>query len=191
LKFPRRFAFPDRGSREILPVGSALVLLAAAALQLVLPWAPALPADAGHAALRAPDPRDPVRQHYGSILHAPIFAPDRAPVADAEEVAGGLNGYVAMGIAAAGDTAAALVRGPDGQVMRVRRGDSLAGWQLTGVDRTELTFERGGDQRVLRLDGKAQRAQAPASGAGDDGASDNNDNNAVGDGSDDNGGSDQ
>ena len=153
-KYRRHSGFPDRHSPELLPAVIVIVLLAAVGLQLALPWEQPLPDGTQLAPRRAPTPSDPVAKHYAGILRAPIFAPDRAPVEDTQDSAGGLNGYTVLGIAVAGDTAAALIGGPDGTTLRVLKDSNLGGWQLTGVDRTRLTFERNGEQRVLTLDKK-------------------------------------
>lgn len=171
------------------------VLLATAGLQLALPLPNDLPPDTELAARRAREPSPPVVPEYPAVLSTPIFAPDRKPDASAVPVAGGMNGFMALGTAVAGDRAAALVRGPGGLIQRLKPGDEVQGWKLVAIETDRLTFERNNEHRVLivpklapaasigaargQAGGQAGRqvnGQAGSSSKSDDDDDDDNDN---------------
>jgi hypothetical protein len=62
-----------------------------------------------------------------------------------------MNGFTVLGIAMAGDTATAVIRGPGGAVDRIRPGEMEQGWRLVNVALDGLTFERNKERRVLML----------------------------------------
>jgi hypothetical protein len=137
------------------------MLLAAGGLQLVLPSATHLPEENELAPRRVHEPAELTAQDYPATLANPIFAPDRKADATAVPVGGGMNGFSVLGIAVAGDTAAALVRGPGGMIQRLKPGDLIAGWKLVAVALDQLTFERNKERRVLAIS-KAPAAPAAA-----------------------------
>lgn len=128
------------------------VLIAAAGLQIAVPRPTNLPQESELAPRRVHESAPPQAPDYPAVLTNPIFAPDRKPDASAVPVAGGMNGFTALGIAVASDTAAALVRGPAGTIQRLKPGDSiLGGWKLVQVETDRLTFEHNGERRVLTI----------------------------------------
>ena len=111
----------------------------------------------------------PVLPDYGAILQAPIFSPDRKPSEDDDAIAGSgpLNGFVAVGVAIGRNFATALVKGPDGSVRTLHRGDTIQDWRLMGIESSQLTFARDTARHVMPV-GAPAGASAPA-------ASDNKD----------------
>jgi hypothetical protein len=94
----------------------------------------------------------PPVQEYAAILASPIFAPDRRPGPsgpDAEGGGGSLGGYAALGAAVGREVASAVISSPGGGVKTVRRGEEVDGWNLVGVDRTHVYFERKGVRHAL------------------------------------------
>ncbi len=164
------------------------VLMAAAGLQLVLPSATVLPQTSELAPRHPREPQVPPVPDYPAILATPIFAPDRKPDEFAVPVAGGMAGFEVLGIATAGDTATAVVRGPGGLIRRLKPGEQVQGWKLVAIELHQLTFERDKERRVLMLTKAPAAVVAAPSAAGghsDQGTSDdtNHDNS---DNSDDN-----
>lgn len=101
----------------------------------------------------------PEARTYPTILARPIFAPDRAPVILQAQSSGNLAGFEVLGTAIAGNVSAALVRDATGRILRVKPSDTLQGWRLVSIERTELTFDRDGERRTL-----AVTAAAPSRG---------------------------
>lgn len=135
-------------------VATAL-LLVAAGLQLALPSSTALPEPSDLAPRRAREPALPVVPSYPEILRNPIFAPDHKPDASVEPPAGGMGDFTVLGIATASDgVATALVKTPDGTIVRVRPGEDMGGWKLVAVDLNALTFEHNGERHILPLEKK-------------------------------------
>ena len=169
---------------------ATIVLVAAAGLQLALPLRTELPQESELAARRAKEPVAPVVPDYPTVLDNPIFAPDRKPDASAMPVAGGMNGFVALGVLVVGTEGAALVRGPGGFVQHLKPGDAIQGWKLVTVETDRLTFERARERRVLMVQksppvgpigltrGPQIPGAKPAANAGSDNSdSDDSDNN--------------
>jgi hypothetical protein len=177
------------GSRFRLPSGSASrrspeLLPAFAAVLLLVTARP------------APEPAEPAARNYAAVLARPIFAPDRAPVILQAPTAGSLNGYEVLGTAVAGKVAAALVRDATGRVIRVKPDAMLQGWRVVSIDRTQLTLDRDGENRVLAVTATPSRGMSPQLGAGtqsnanksatdDDDDDDNSSNNKSDDDDDD------
>jgi hypothetical protein len=167
-----------------------VVLVLAAGLQMAMPSSAALPEDSVLAPRRAPEPAEPVARNYPAVLASPLFAPDRAPVTLQAQTAGNLSGYDVIGTAVAGNVSTALVRDATGRIIRVKPDAILQGWRLVSIDRTQLIFDRDGEQRSLVIDMTRAKAGAPhpqvaASGAptstnddSDDSSSDNSSNNS-------------
>ena len=157
-----------------------MLLIAAAAVQLAVPSAAALP-ERHHAkpAAKQQAKRDdeddsdtsrqphPLPAAYAAVMAHPIFAPDRAPPPAENEDAGNLNGVQVLGTAIAGNAAAALVRDIDGSFKRVKMGEEIAGWKLVAIQPKELVFDRNGERRTLDLD----IARLKTQGAGGPGGS--------------------
>jgi len=141
------------------------MLLVGAGLQLALPSSTKLPDETELAPRRVHEPAALSTQEYPAMLANPIFAPDRKPDATAVPVSGGMNGFTALGVATAGDTATALVRGPGGVVQRLKPGDLMLGWKLVDVTLNQLTFERDKERRVLTIS-KGSGLAGPAGNPG-------------------------
>ena len=155
-RLPSEFLNPR--SPEFIPAMATAVLIAAAGAQLVLPLPTNLPQETELAPRRVHEATAPPAPDYPGVLQNPIFAPDRKPDASAVPVAGGMNGFIALGIAVAGENAAALVRGPGGTIQRLKPGDDImGGWKLVAVETDRLTFQRNNERRVLMI----QKASAP------------------------------
>ena len=162
---------------------ATVVLVAAGGLQLGLPLRTELPQESELAARRAKEPAAPVMPDYPTVLDNPIFAPDRKPDASAVPVAGGMNGFAALGVLVMGTEGAALVRGPGGLVQHLKPGDEIQGWKLVTVETDRLTFERNRERRVLMVQkaasvgpiGLTRGQQAPGAKPGANASSDDSD----------------
>ena len=165
-----RFRLPSgsasRRSPELLPAFAAVLLLVTAGLQIAMPRSVDLPERSSAAARPAPEPAEPAARNYAAVLARPIFAPDRAPVILQAPTAGSLNGYEVLGTAVAGKVAAALVRDATGRVIRVKPDAMLQGWRVVSIDRTQLTLDRDGENRVLAVTATPSRGMSPQLGAG-------------------------
>ena len=138
---------------------ATLLLLVAAGLQVVLPSVSSLPEQSELAPRRAPEPLPPAAPLYPEVLSNPMFAPDRKADASIEPPAGGMGDYAVLGIATAGTgMATALVRSPDGSVLRLQPGGELDGWKLVQVQLNSLTFEKNGERHTLTIEKKPPAA---------------------------------
>jgi len=71
-----------------------------------------------------------------------------------------------LGIAISGDTATAVVKGPGGLIQRIKPGELMNGWKLVTVELNRLTFERGGERRILAIVKTPVQAPIAANGFG-------------------------
>ena len=142
----------SRRNPELLPAAAALGLFLIAGFQLTLPSSVELPDDTVLAPRRVVDPPPPAAKSYASILAHPLFAPDRAPVTAETQPSGNLNGFEVLGTAIAGDVSAALVRDSTGRIIRLKPDETLQGWRVVSIDRTQLVFDRDGERRTLIVD---------------------------------------
>jgi len=166
LKSLRPSRFLNRRNPELIPVMAIALLLAAAGLQLTLPSETTLPQPSDLAPRRAREPAPPAIPNYPDILRNPIFAPDHKPDASVEPPAGGMGDFTVLGIATASDGAAtALVKRPDGTIVRIRPGEDMSGWKLVTVDLNALTFEHNGERHILPLEKKPLPPVVPAAPA--------------------------
>lgn len=148
---------PDRENGALLPAGLALVLLAAAALQLVLPQGEAVPLTFG--AARAPDRHLPAIAAVAApdLAGRPsLFSPLRLAFARAAErdaaspgdVAsvrvGPLDGTFVIGAVKIGRKQALLLREESGRVLRLAPGASYRGWQLVRIEANAARMRRNG-----------------------------------------------
>ena len=120
---------------------------------MALPYGQRLPAASAPAPRRPRPVVVPPVAEYPAILQAPIFSPDRKPGEDlgAGPGASALDSYAALGVAMGHAFASALVKGPGGPAKTLKRGDTLEGWRLVGLDKEKLTFERGPARHVLTV----------------------------------------
>jgi hypothetical protein len=163
---------------------ATIALVAAAGLQLAMPWSVDLPRQSRQVPLRAPALPQAAQQVYTAIIAHPVFAPDRAPPPAEAEASGNLSGVEVLGTAIAGKTAAAaLLRDSDGTLSRVKIGEVIEGWKLVSIEPTELTFDRNGERRALTVDVTAPRVRA--NGSADQGKSSSANANASDDSDDD------
>ncbi len=151
-----RFQLPSgsvsRRNPELLPAGAALLLFLIAGFQMTLSSSVELPDDTVSAPRRALETPAPAPKSYAAILAHPLFAPDRAPVTLEAQPSGNLNGYEVLGTAIAGDVSTALLRDSMGRVIRVKPDETLQGWRVVSIDRTQLVFDRDGERRALAVD---------------------------------------
>ena len=154
---------------------AVVALVAAMVFQFVVPEPVDLPQVSDLAPRRAREVALAPTANYNDILAKPIFAPDRKPDASAVPVAGGMDGYSVLGVAIASDAATAVVKGPGSGFQRVKTGDVLDGWKLVEIEFTQLTFERGGERRVLMLTKKPPppTPAQPSQANGDDNSNNN------------------
>jgi hypothetical protein len=172
-------------------------MLAAAALQLSLSSSAELPHVQAVRPQAMPDSPTPAEGDYSAILHAPIFAPDRAPILLTAQTSGNLAGFNVIGTAIAGPVSTALVRDTTGRTIRIKPDALLQGWRLVSIERTELVFDRDGERRTLpveaapmrgpgALGGPAGVAQGPRAAKSDDDDSDDDSSDNKNDDDDDN-----
>src|SRR5438552_609683 len=151
-----RFQLPSgsvsRRNPELLPAGAALLLFLIAGFQMTLSSSVELPDDSVPAPRRTLDMPASAPRSYVAILAHPLFAPDRAPVTLEAQPSGNLNGYEVLGTAIAGDVSTALLRDSMGRVIRVKPDETLQGWRVVSIDRTQLVFDRDGERRALAVD---------------------------------------
>jgi hypothetical protein len=134
---------------------ATLLLLVAAGLQVALPSVSSLPEQTELAPRRAREPLRPAVPLYPEVLSNPMFAPDRKADASIEPPAGGMGDYAVLGIATAGTgMATALVRSPDGSILRLQPGGDLDGWTLIQVQLSSLTFQKNGERHTLTIEKK-------------------------------------
>jgi hypothetical protein len=164
---------------------------------MAMPSTAALPEDTALAPRRAAEPAPPMAREYPAILMRTVFAPDRAPTILQAQTAGNLSGYEVMGTAIAGNVSTALVRDVTGRVVRIKPDETLQGWRLVSIARTQLVFDRDGERRTLlvtavapkSMPGQPQMAASTRpnnSDASDDDDSSVNDNSDNSDNNDDN-----
>jgi hypothetical protein len=145
------------------------VLLAALVAQIVIPNGQPL-TEASPVLARRPRPVvAPVLPDYAAILRAPIFSPDRKPGEDEDAIPGSgpLNGFVVIGVATGRNFATALVKGPDGTVRTLHRGDTVQDWRLVSIENAQLTFARDTARHVITV-GAPAAAAATANDNGND-----------------------
>jgi hypothetical protein len=173
----------SKRSPEVFPALAAVILLAAAGLQVTIPSSAELPQNTAPAPRPALEPVGPAEREYPAILQRPIFAPDRAPVLLQAQASGNLSGYEVVGTAIAGPVSAALIRDTTGRIIRVKPDAILQGWRLVSIDRAQLLFDRDGERRALAVTATAPAREGPATKLGsahanteEDSNSDNSDN---------------
>ena len=159
----------DHDRPDYLPVFACGVLAVALLAQFVIPNGQPL-TEASPVLARRPRPVvAPVLPDYPAILRAPIFSPDRKPGEDEDAVAGSgpLNGFAVVGVATGRNFATALVKGPDGSVRTLHRGDTVQDWHVVSIEPSQLTFARGAARHVIPV-GAPAAAAATANDNGND-----------------------
>jgi len=158
---PRRAPDPIRPDPRWLPLLVSAAMAALIVLQATMALAPepsspgALPAARPVAAPSlSPAPAD-----WTHILDRPLFSPDRRP-APTVETGTSWDGVLVTGIAVAGDSASALVRGPTGKSIRLRPGQIVEGWTVRSIDPQHIILDRAGESLSLGFDPKRLRSSA-------------------------------
>jgi len=99
-------------------------------------------------------------------LSAPLFAPGRTPVAEdgaqGPDVPAALPAPTLVGLISRGRVIGiALVKQADGTTTNIAPGQSVDGWQLVSVSRSNATFSRGSERATVALDFKNKIAATP------------------------------
>lgn len=167
------------------PLLVALVLLGILALQWI-GWPPDAPSSAttdeagsvepiaspGQPDLLTQIETQETRDHYVSIIERPLFRPDRKPEPPVDEQPGPeipqesteLSVFDLNAVLITPDIVSAWVRDPaQPKLRRLRIGDDLQGWLVTGIQEDRVLLERQGQQDalILRDYSKAAPAAAP------------------------------
>jgi hypothetical protein len=151
-------------SRQSAAVGGlCLFLMAIAAWQILAPVAldlPVLP-DYGHeteakSAPALPSMKNAGPADYSEVEKRPLFvagrkppAPPPSPKAVAQSQT--LSAYSIIGIIAAPERAVAILHGPSGPPLHLRKGQVLEGWTLETIGPNRLTFVSGDERQELDL----------------------------------------
>ena len=148
---------PSTLSVGALSVGVLLVVTLAA--QLARP-APPAPVDHGGPLTPPPAPTPPsiTAPDYPRILARPLFAPARgaAGADDAAQAAStSLSDYTLVGVVSVAGRAEAILRGPADQIVGLRAGQALLGWQVATIGRAGVVLRRGDDRRVVAVSSTA------------------------------------
>jgi len=149
-------------------VVSCALLVGALGLQLVLPYTEAPSGQGGLAPRRPRLVTVPPLPEYAAIQQAPLFAPDRHPGETSASGPGGgdLDGYAVLGVAVGRSGAAAVVAAPGAPVKSVKAGETIGGWRLVAVSRSQVTFEKNGSRRSLVVGAPAIEGRTAAQDSG-------------------------
>jgi len=104
---------------------------------------------------------------FSEVVSRPLFTAGRKPPAPpppptvAENRA--LSAYSVVGIIVAPDRAVAVLRGPSGSSLHLRKGQVLEGWTLETIESNKLTFVSGDQRQEVTKSNKNQ--QQPQNGA--------------------------
>ena len=88
------------------------------------------------------------------ILAHPLFTPGRglAGAAGANQSASAtLSDYVLLGIVRVGARGEAILRGPGGETISLRPGETLLGWRLAAVDQSGIVLQQGAIKRGVAV----------------------------------------
>jgi len=104
---------------------------------------------------------------YSEVEKRPLFvagrkppAPPPSPAAAAQSQA--LSAYSVIGIIVAPERAVAILRGPSGAPIHLRKGQALEGWTLETIGLNKLVFTSGDQRQELDLKlNKNQQGQSP------------------------------
>lgn len=138
----------------------------ALAAQFALPRGATLPEAPSLAPRRLKAPVAAEIPDYPDVLHAPIFAPDRAA---GEAALGGAEGVAQtlqlVGLAVSGRSVDAVVHTPDGATQVLEPGQALQGWRLVAAASGHAVFVGPAGRVVLTVGGAEPTpalANAPA-----------------------------
>jgi general secretion pathway protein N len=112
------------------------------------------------------------KDHYVSIIERPLFRPDRKPEPPSDEQSGPevpqesteLSAFDLNAVLITPDVVSAWIQDPaQPKLRRLRIGDDLQGWSVTGILEDRVLLERQGQQDalILRDYSKASPATAP------------------------------
>ena len=112
-------------------------------------------------------PRTDLARDYTEVENRPLFVSGRkppaaaaSPVAAAQSQA--LNAYSIVGIITAPERAVAVLHGPSGAAIHLRKGQVLEGWTLETIGTNKLTFVSGDQRQELDIkSNKNQQGQGP------------------------------
>ncbi|MEQ1756306.1 MAG: hypothetical protein ABL973_19475 [Micropepsaceae bacterium] len=96
---------------------------------------------------RVPDPVAPVATSGGQPASGPLL--------------GDLSQFKLVGIAGDSETRIALVQKAGGALQRLKPGDSLEGWIVTGIDARGVSISGGGRKEVLAIPRATNNAKSP------------------------------
>lgn len=170
LKHPLRSFAPTRANGALVPAALALLLLASAGVQIVLPRATDMPdaALAGRAPQwRLPDIATPAPPTDANLsLFAParmgqVAAKPNAEGAKAPPPPGPLGETSVIGRMRLGASRVVLLREHDGRVLHLVPGSSYRGWRLVGSDETGARLRRGRETLAVPYSAKPPAAPAP------------------------------
>ena len=141
------------GARQaglILPGLLALVLTAAAMLQLAMPYAQDLPADSAAALPTrptriAPPPQVPLVSVPAMLSARSVFAPVSGASAAAAGPTDALNGAVIAGTVQRGRGLVAVVQERTGRIRYIGPGGLISGWRISGVSASGVRLTRGAE----------------------------------------------
>lgn len=162
-------------SRQSVAAGGFCLILASVAVwQGLAPVSldlPTLPANPGEAKAK-PEPvaasaKSAATDDYSEVEKRPLFvagrkppAPVLSPVAAVQSQA--LSAYSIIGIIAAPERAVAILHGPSGPPIHLRKGQALEGWTLETIGTNKLIFVSGDQRQELDLKlNKNQQGQSP------------------------------
>lgn len=114
----------------------------------------------------------PALESFDPIIARPLFNPGRVPDPETGPVAGTgtgpagpvlgeLSQYRVVGIAGDGVTNIALVQKSGGEMLRLRKGDSLDGWIVTEVGAKGVSIRGGTRKEVLTIPRARNREETP------------------------------
>jgi hypothetical protein len=158
LRFP--ISAPRRDDGTLLPASLVALLVASAGLQLLWVGNEPLPREAiGHVAPVQAGLMAAGEAAMPAILAQPIFSLTRSGVGAQAE--GGesqpLGGAVVTGMVSSRRSGGRVfLRLPDGTIQPLRRGETYAGWQLTGWTTEAARFASGGQSISIAFGSAAQ-----------------------------------
>jgi hypothetical protein len=123
--------------------------------------------DPGISAIAEPRPVS-VARAIMAMPFSPLRDPEGAAAIDAEAVDGGISGPTPRVTGIVGrmrGASVALVSGTDGQTAVVRRGEEFGGWQILSIGGDSVTFGKGGEKQVVKLD-YSDKTDAPDGATG-------------------------
>lgn len=161
MKSQRPSIFRRLDRREIGPALAVVALALMIPLQVALPSRTPLPDDPGLAPRRARPIAVLGPPAYPKLAAAGLFSPDRSSGGSAGVTSGALDDWQAVGVAAIGGVATALVETSGGPPKFIRVGKTIGEWRLVRIDHDALTFQRGGERRRLVI-GAPPPSKAPA-----------------------------